>query len=76
MNQPAHQTDLLATATTPDKVGVEGLEAKWGLVWENDGVYRFRRDVDKQQVYSIDTPPPPLPAHSTSDTCLVTPTPT
>ena len=58
MNQPAHQTDLLATATAPEKVGVEGLEAKWGLVWENDGVYRFRRDVDKQQVYSIDTPPP------------------
>ena len=58
MNQPANQTDLLAPATAPEKVGVEGLEAKWGLVWENDGVYRFRRDVDKQQVYSIDTPPP------------------
>ncbi|MSY65890.1 MAG: valine--tRNA ligase [Actinobacteria bacterium] len=49
---------MLAAATTPEKVGVEGLEQKWGLVWENDGVYRFRRDVDRSQVYSIDTPPP------------------
>ena len=57
MNLPA-KTDLLAAATTPEKVGVEGLEQKWGLVWENDGVYRFRRDVDRSQVYSIDTPPP------------------
>ena len=57
MNLPA-KTDLLAAASTPEKVGVEGLEQKWGLVWENDGVYSFRRDVDRSQVYSIDTPPP------------------
>jgi valyl-tRNA synthetase len=57
VNLPA-KTDLLAAAATPEKVGVEGLEQKWGLVWENDGVYRFRRDVDRSQVYSIDTPPP------------------
>ena len=57
MNLPA-KTDLLAAASTPEKVGVEGLEQKWGLVWENDGVYRFRRDADRSQVYSIDTPPP------------------
>ena len=57
MNLPA-KTDLLAAATTPEKVGVEGLEQKWGLVWENDGVYRFRRNVERSQVYSIDTPPP------------------
>ncbi len=58
MNQPAQSTDLLAAATAPEKVGVEGLEAKWGLVWENDGVYRFRREADRKDVYSIDTPPP------------------
>ena len=57
MNLPA-KTALLASATTPEKVGVEGLEQKWGLVWENDGVYRFRREADRSQVYSIDTPPP------------------
>ncbi len=58
MNQPAQSTDLLATATAPEKVGVEGLDSKWGLVWEKDGVYRFRREVDRKDVYSIDTPPP------------------
>jgi valyl-tRNA synthetase len=58
VNQPAQSTDLLATATAPEKVGVEGLESKWGLVWENEGVYRFRREVDRKDVYSIDTPPP------------------
>ncbi|MFM1795815.1 MAG: hypothetical protein RLZZ340_492, partial [Actinomycetota bacterium] len=57
MNLPA-KTALLASAATPEKVGVEGLEQKWGLVWENDGVYRFRREADRSQVYSIDTPPP------------------
>jgi len=58
VNQPAQSTDLLANANAPEKVGVEGLETKWGLVWENDGVYRFRREVDRKDVYSIDTPPP------------------
>ena len=58
MNQPAHLSNLLATATAPEKVGVEGLEDKWGLVWEHDGVYRFRREADRKDIYSIDTPPP------------------
>ncbi|MEN9749092.1 MAG: hypothetical protein RL149_170, partial [Actinomycetota bacterium] len=57
MNLP-DKNALLAPAATPEKVGVEGLEQKWGLVWENDGVYRFRREADRSQVYSIDTPPP------------------
>jgi valyl-tRNA synthetase len=39
-------------------VSVEGLEEKWGLVWENDGVYRFRREANRENIYSIDTPPP------------------
>ena len=58
MNLPAHKTDLLATATAPEKVGVEGLEAKWGKLWEDQGVYHFRRDADRGSIYSIDTPPP------------------
>jgi valyl-tRNA synthetase len=37
---------------------VEGLEEKWALAWDTDGTYKFRRDVDKAQVFSIDTPPP------------------
>jgi valyl-tRNA synthetase len=49
---------ILAPADAPEKVSVEGLEEKWGLVWENDGVYRFRRDTNRENIYSIDTPPP------------------
>ncbi|MSZ40352.1 MAG: valine--tRNA ligase [Actinobacteria bacterium] len=48
----------MAPADAPDKVSVEGLEEKWGLVWENDGVYRFRREAERESIYSIDTPPP------------------
>ena len=49
---------FLASASTPEKVGVEGLEDKWSLRWEQDGVYRFRRETPRELVYSIDTPPP------------------
>ena len=55
----SHETpDFRAPASTPERVGVEGLEEKWALAWETDGTYKFRREVDKSQVYSIDTPPP------------------
>ncbi len=55
----SHETpDFRAPASTPDRVGVEGLEEKWALAWDTDGTYKFRRDVDKAQVFSIDTPPP------------------
>src|SRR4051794_34741333 len=42
----------------PDKVGVDGLEAKWVSVWESTGAYRFDRTKTRDEVYSIDTPPP------------------
>ncbi|WP_410632573.1 valine--tRNA ligase [Amycolatopsis sp. cmx-4-83] len=42
----------------PDKVGVDGLEAKWVPVWESTGAYRFDRTKTREEVYSIDTPPP------------------
>lgn len=43
----------------PDKPQLEGLEAKWGAVWEQQGTYRFSGDgVSRENVYSIDTPPP------------------
>jgi len=49
--------DFRAPAQTPERVGVEGLEAKWALAWQEEGTYRFRRD-SEAKVYSIDTPPP------------------
>ena len=42
----------------PERVGAEGLEAKWGKTWEEEGVYAFDRTAVREQVYSIDTPPP------------------
>jgi valyl-tRNA synthetase len=42
----------------PDKPALEGLEAKWMLRWEADGVYRFDRSRSRAEIFSIDTPPP------------------
>jgi valyl-tRNA synthetase len=42
----------------PDRPTVDGLEATWSQRWEADGVYRFDRTASRDQVFSIDTPPP------------------
>jgi valyl-tRNA synthetase len=42
----------------PDKPALEGLEAKWNARWEADQTYRFDRERTRDEVYSIDTPPP------------------
>jgi valyl-tRNA synthetase len=47
-----------ATAAVPDKPTVDGLEARWAGVWQRDGTYLFDRTKTREQVYSIDTPPP------------------
>jgi valyl-tRNA synthetase len=44
--------------TLPDKPALEGLEAKWASRWEAGGTYRFDRDHRREEIYSIDTPPP------------------
>jgi valyl-tRNA synthetase len=44
--------------SVPDKPALEGLEQRWGGQWEADGTYRFDRSKTREQVYSIDTPPP------------------
>ena len=54
-----------ASATSPgipEKPALEGLEDKWGPVWEANGTYRFDRDAaaaaGPDSVFSVDTPPP------------------
>jgi valyl-tRNA synthetase len=42
----------------PEKPGLEGLEQKWAAEWDEAGTYRFDRTATRDQVYSIDTPPP------------------
>ncbi|RRD46895.1 valine--tRNA ligase [Tessaracoccus sp. OH4464_COT-324] len=42
----------------PDKPTLEGLEAKWGKIWAEEGTYAFRRPERREDVFSVDTPPP------------------
>jgi valyl-tRNA synthetase len=42
----------------PKKPKLEGLEQKWAERWEADGTYRFDRERSREEIYSIDTPPP------------------
>lgn len=59
MNHPAHSsTHSLPPARVPDRVSADGLEEKWEQSWKKDDIYRFDRTAQRQDVYSIDTPPP------------------
>jgi valyl-tRNA synthetase len=42
----------------PDKPVLEGLEEKWGARWSDEQTYLFDRTQPRENVYSIDTPPP------------------
>ncbi len=50
--------DISRPVRVPDKPALEGLEQRWLTRWEADGVYRFDRSRPRDEVYSIDTPPP------------------
>ncbi len=42
----------------PEKPTVDGLEAAWIERWDDEAIYRFERATNRDDVYSIDTPPP------------------
>ena len=42
----------------PEKPSLEGLEDKWAAHWDTEGTYRFDRSRTREDVFSIDTPPP------------------
>ncbi|MES1171526.1 MAG: class I tRNA ligase family protein, partial [Actinomycetota bacterium] len=46
------------TSRIPDKATVDGLEGRWADEWESQGTYRFDRTKSREDIYSIDTPPP------------------
>ncbi|HYT66195.1 MAG TPA: valine--tRNA ligase [Vicinamibacterales bacterium] len=50
--------DLNHPVRVPEKPALEGLEPKWMHTWEETGVYRFDRTRPREEVYSVDTPPP------------------
>ena len=53
-----HKPQPLRDASTPEKATVDGLEAKWVPVWDTNGTYNFDSSASKEDIYSIDTPPP------------------
>ena len=42
----------------PEKPTLDGLEEKWAARWDADGTYAFDRSKTRDEVFSIDTPPP------------------
>jgi valyl-tRNA synthetase len=52
MSPPSPETAV------PEKPSLEGLELKWEARWDEEGTYRFDRAAGREQVFSIDTPPP------------------
>ncbi|HEX9683109.1 MAG TPA: valine--tRNA ligase [Acidimicrobiales bacterium] len=49
---------MSASPSVPDKPTLDGLEKRWAEHWESDRTYRFDRSKTRDEVYSIDTPPP------------------
>src|SRR6188768_1330490 len=45
-------------AAIPERPTLDGIEDRWSAVWEAGGVYTFDRTATRNQVFSIDTPPP------------------
>lgn len=62
MNNPHDHRDLadlhLPAPNVPQRVSVDGLEERWANAWEEQQVYAFNREAQRQDVFSIDTPPP------------------
>jgi len=58
--QPAAPVSAAPAAATavPDRPVLEGLEAKWSAIWKQQRTYAFVRPESREQVFSIDTPPP------------------
>jgi len=51
--------DSLSTdGRIPDKPSVDGIEAAWMRRWDEEATYHFDRRATRDEVFSIDTPPP------------------
>jgi valyl-tRNA synthetase len=57
-DQAPDTPDAPRPAVVPDKPALEGLEAKWAERWKAEDTYRFDRTQPRENVFSIDTPPP------------------
>jgi valyl-tRNA synthetase len=50
--------DQTVKPRVPEKPALEGLETKWQKEWDANGTFAFDRTKPRDQIYSIDTPPP------------------
>ncbi len=48
----------MSPASIPEKPDLQGLEARWDAVWDQAGIYHFTEGKPREEVFSIDTPPP------------------
>jgi valyl-tRNA synthetase len=51
-------TDATGAPQVPEKPTIDGVEARWAAAWDEDQTYRFNPHAQRDQVFSIDTPPP------------------
>ena len=51
-------TSATPAARVPEQPALEGLEDRWIQRWHQDRTYAFIRPENRDEVYSIDTPPP------------------
>jgi len=61
MTAQPHQAPPATTSSAfavPDRPVLEGLEATWSARWKDAGTYAFLRPASRDEVFSIDTPPP------------------
>jgi valyl-tRNA synthetase len=63
MTESQHRSPQTPAATSravvvPEQPSLEGLEEKWSAIWKADDTYAFDRTKTREEIYSIDTPPP------------------
>ena len=51
-------TEQTVSVRVPEKPALEGLEDRWTQRWAEDETYAFDRSKSREEIYSIDTPPP------------------
>ncbi|WP_394938194.1 valine--tRNA ligase [Psychromicrobium sp. YIM B11713] len=57
-NIPGTDTPANSLNNVPDKPALEGLESKLSARWKEQGTYLFNAETSREEVFSIDTPPP------------------
>jgi valyl-tRNA synthetase len=55
---PSSPRHLEKATSVPERPSLDGIVDKWVERWERHGVYRFDRSRPREEIYSIDTPPP------------------